>query len=132
MRQRIPGIFVFFLRQRSIVFHQCCKRNMYSAADSGKCLFGQHLLNHRVHEILRIVLRYPLMFLQIYLALLGIALVEHIEHGVDLALDHFKIVIFDVSCQIAVVGLVITWVLRCDHRQRMDRAGNCNTVSLAK
>ena len=64
------------------------------------------------------------MFLQIYLALLGIALVEHIEHGVDLALDHFKIVIFDVSCQIAVVGLVITWVLRCDHRQRMDRAGN--------
>ena len=64
------------------------------------------------------------MFLQICSALLSIALIEHIEHGVDLALDNLKIVIFDVPCQVAVVGLVIVRVLRCDHNQRMNRTGN--------
>jgi hypothetical protein len=34
--------------------------------------------------------------LQICSALLGIALIEHIEYGVDLTLDNLKIVIFDV------------------------------------
>ena len=66
------------------------------------------------------------MFLQICSALLGIALIEHIEYGVDLTLDNLKIVIFDVPCQVAIVGLVIAWVLRCDHRQRMNCAGNCH------
>ena len=69
---------------------------MRRAADEGKRLLGQHLLNHGVQEIFGIVFRYPLMFLQICPALLGIALIEHIEHGVDLALDNLKIVIFDV------------------------------------
>ena len=51
-------------------------------------------------------------------------MIEHIEYGVDLALDNLKIVIFDVPGQVTIVGLVIAWVLRCDHRQRMNRAGN--------
>ena len=36
------------------------------------------------------------MFLQIYFALLGVALIEHVEHGVHMTLDNLKIVIFDV------------------------------------
>ena len=96
MGQRIVGIFAFFLCQRFIILYQRRKRNMHRAADGGKYLLGQHLLSHRVHEILGIVFRYPLMFLQVCPALLGIALIEHIEHGVDLTLDNLKIVIFNV------------------------------------
>ena len=96
MGQRIASILAFFLCQRLIALHQRRKRNMYRTADGGKRLLGQYLLNQSVHEILRIVFRYPLMFLQIYFALLGVALIEHVEHGVDLALDNLKIVIFDV------------------------------------
>ena len=33
-------------------------------------------------------------------------------------------VVFDVPGQVTIVGLVIAWVLRCDHSQRMNRAGN--------
>ena len=64
------------------------------------------------------------MLSQIRPALFCIALIKHIEHRVDLTLNDFKIVIFDVSCQVAVVGLVVAGVLRCDHRQRMNRSGN--------
>ena len=96
MGQWIAGILAFSLCQRFIVLHQCRKRNMHCTTDRGKRLLRQHLLNHRVHEILGIVLRYSLMFLQICSALLGITMIEHIEYGVDLALDNLKIVIFDV------------------------------------
>lgn len=62
--------------------------------------------------------------MQVSPALLGIALIEHIEYGIDLTLDNFKIVIFDVPSQVAIVGLVIARVLRCNYRQRMNCAGN--------
>ena len=74
MCQWIPGIFAFFLYQRLIVLYQRRKRNVYSTADGGIRLLRQHLLNHGIHEILGIVLRYSFMLLQICPALLGIAL----------------------------------------------------------
>lgn len=77
MCQWIPGIFAFFLYQRLIVLYQRRKRNVYSTADGGIRLLRQHLLNHGIHEILGIVLRYSFMLLQICPALLGIALIEH-------------------------------------------------------
>ena len=64
------------------------------------------------------------MLLQIFSALLGITLIEHIEYRIDLALDDLEIVVFDVPGQVTIVGLVIAWVLRCDHNQRMNRTGN--------
>ena len=64
------------------------------------------------------------MFLQICPALLGIALLVHIEYRIDLTLDDLEIVVFDVPGQVTIVSLVIAWVLRCDHSQRMNRAGN--------
>lgn len=94
-----------------VVLYQRRKRNVYSTADGGIRLLRQHLLNHGIHEILGIVLRYSFMLLQICPALLGIALIEHIEYRVNLAPDHLKIVVLDVSCQIPIVGLVIAWVL---------------------
>ena len=48
-----------------------------------------------------------------------------IEHIYDyLIVDDLEIVVFDVPGQVTIVGLVIAWVLRCDHSQRMNRAGN--------
>ena len=52
------------------------------------------------------------MLLQIFSALLGITLIEHIEYRIDLTLDDLEIVVFDVPGQVTIVGLVIAW--SCD------------------
>lgn len=45
------------------------------------------------------------MLLQIFSALLGITLIEHIEYRIDLTLDDLEIVVFGVPGQITIKGM---------------------------
>ena len=77
-----------------LVFFVCCIARIieYFLIRTDETILAENF----IHKIFGIVFRYPLMFFQICPTLFGIAMIEHIEYGVDLALDNLKIVIFDV------------------------------------
>ena len=66
------------------------------------------------------------MLLQVLSALLIVTFVQHVENRKHFAVNNLEIVVFNILCQITVVGFRILLIVGDDNNQRFHCTGNCN------